>query len=54
MYNDQLVYRVVIWVFFGISLWKEKIALTSLAKPLLIGHNVVYIKLAGYSSYLMT
>ncbi len=24
MYNDKLVYKVVIWVFFGISLWKEK------------------------------
>ncbi len=23
MYNDKLVYRVS-WVFFGISLWKEK------------------------------
>ncbi len=28
MYNDKLVYKVVIWVFFGISLWKEKAALT--------------------------
>ncbi len=28
MYNDQLVYKVVIWEFFGISLWKEKVALT--------------------------
>ncbi len=27
MYNDQLVYKVVIWAFFGISLWKEKVAL---------------------------
>ncbi len=27
MYNDQLVYKVVIWTFFGISLWKEKVAL---------------------------
>ncbi len=27
MYNDQLVYTVVIWAFFGISLWKEKVAL---------------------------
>ncbi len=24
MHNDKLVYKVVIWVFFGISLWKEK------------------------------
>ncbi len=29
MYNDQLVYKVVIWKFFGISLWKEKVALTT-------------------------
>ncbi len=26
-YNDQLVYKVVIWAFFGISLWTEKVAL---------------------------
>ncbi len=29
MYNDQLLYKVVIWVFFGISLWTEKVALRS-------------------------
>ncbi len=29
MYNDQLVYKVVICVFFGISLGKEKVALIS-------------------------
>ncbi len=27
MYNDQLVYKVVIWAFFRISLWTEKVAL---------------------------
>ncbi len=27
MYNDQLVYKVFIWAFFGISFWKEKVAL---------------------------
>ncbi len=27
MYNDKLVYKVVIWAFFGISLWTEKVAL---------------------------
>ncbi len=27
MYKDQLVYKVVIWAFFGISLWTEKVAL---------------------------
>ncbi len=32
MYNDQLVYKVVIWAFFGISLWKEKVTLTVLPK----------------------
>ncbi len=28
MYNDQLVYKVVIWAFFGISLWTKKVALS--------------------------
>ncbi len=28
MYNDQLVYKVDIWAFFGISLWTEKVALS--------------------------
>ncbi len=28
MYNDQLVYKVVIGAFLGISLWIEKVALT--------------------------
>ncbi len=28
MYNDQLVYKVVIWAYFGIRLWKEKVALS--------------------------
>ncbi len=27
IYNDQLVYKVVIKCFFLISLWKEKMAL---------------------------
>ncbi len=26
-YNDKLVYKVSIWAFFLISLWKEKVAL---------------------------
>ncbi len=25
IYNDHLVYKVVIWAVFGISLWKEKV-----------------------------
>ncbi len=29
VYNDQLVYKVVIWAFCGISLWKENAALTT-------------------------
>ncbi len=28
MYNDQLVYKVVIWVFVGISLCTEKVTLS--------------------------
>ncbi len=28
MYNDQLVYKAVIWAFFGISLWTEKVVLS--------------------------
>ncbi len=34
MYNDQLVYKVVIWAFFEISLWTE-VALMSIIKALL-------------------
>ncbi len=29
MYNDKIVYMVVIWMFFWISLWKEKEALNT-------------------------
>ncbi len=31
MYNEQLVYKVVIWAFGGISLWTEKVALTNVS-----------------------
>ncbi len=34
MYNEQLVYKVVIWVFYGISLWTEKVALIWFSVPL--------------------
>ncbi len=27
IYNDQLLYNVVIWELFGSSLWTEKVAL---------------------------
>ncbi len=30
MYNDQLVYKVIIWASFGISLWKKNVALTTI------------------------
>ncbi len=33
MYNDKLVYKVVIWVFLGLSLWKEREALINIAFP---------------------
>ncbi len=36
MYNDQLVYKVVIWAFFGISLWTEKVALNKYAYCLFV------------------
>ncbi len=29
MNNDKILYNVVIWVIFGIGLWKEKEALIS-------------------------
>ncbi len=34
MYNDQLVYKVVIWAFFEVSLWTEKVALTFMSTGL--------------------
>ncbi len=36
MYNDQLIYKVVIWAFCGISLWKEKVALRVLLVTMLV------------------
>ncbi len=30
MYNDKLVYKAVIWVYFGVILWKEKEALITI------------------------
>ncbi len=32
MCNDQLVYKAVIWAFFLISLWTEKVELKHLIK----------------------
>ncbi len=34
MYIDNLIYKVVIWVFFGISLWKEAFRTTNPIIPL--------------------
>ncbi len=31
--QGQLIYKVVIWVLFGISLWKEKVALIHQGEP---------------------
>ncbi len=39
MYNNKLVYKVVIWVFFVISLWKEKEALINTSKHPLWSHR---------------
>ncbi len=41
MYNDKLVFKVVIWVFVGISLWKEKEALTGVYNA--VKSNVVLL-----------
>ncbi len=30
MYSDQFVHKVVIWAFFEISLWTEKVAIIQL------------------------
>ncbi len=34
MYYDKLIYKVVIWALFGISLWKEQES----HKDLFLGH----------------
>ncbi len=38
MYNDQLVYKVVIWAFCGISLWKEKVVLSIISLLLMTSY----------------
>ncbi len=45
MYNDQLVYKVVIWAVFLISLWKEKVALSTMSKTInniLLLHTIFF------------
>ncbi len=51
MYNDQLVYKVVIWAFFGISLWNEKVTLIKYLKRLWT-ENVVLSWLEHYNHLL--
>ncbi len=54
VYNDKLVYKVVLWVFFLFSLWKENVAL-NISLPICIGslswhsHNVVIWVFFGIS-----
>ncbi len=47
MYNDILVYKVVIWVFFWISLWKEKEALN---KCYFVLPTIMYLMNIGMES----
>ncbi len=39
MYNDKLVYKAVIWVFWGIRLWKEKEALICCKNAMYPGYS---------------
>ncbi len=43
MYNDQLLYKVVIWAFIGISLWKEKVALNFTNACCVTMNSMIYI-----------
>ncbi len=59
MYNDQLVYKVVIWAFFEISLRTEKvaIALTSIhvyAVSVCIKHIYLFFNLVLYYNKLLS
>ncbi len=45
MYNDQLVYKVVMWVVFVISLWKEKEPLIFVILKMLIIYYLMLCKL---------
>ncbi len=47
MHNDQLVYKVVILAFFGISLWKEKVALITC-------HWLYKITLRNFTGHLLS
>ncbi len=45
MYNNQLVYEVVIWAFFEIILWKGKVALKCI---IFYKQLVKYIDICNY------
>ncbi len=51
MYNDKLVYKIVIWLFFEIRLWKEKGALTS--KHTIIEYMIVKHGLRKKKTYIL-
>ncbi len=50
MYNDKLVYKVVIWAFFGISLWKEKVGSFNLASIYVKGNQFTSTALRATTS----
>ncbi len=51
MYNDKLVYKIVIWVFLGrISLWKEKEALIVFVIYTFVMDSVVIVLFHVYNS----
>ncbi len=50
MYNDQLVYMVVIWAFFGISLGKQKVALSMVTIHMTCFH-MIFISLISNGDY---
>ncbi len=49
MYNDKLVYKVVIWEYFGISLWTEKVALNLRKKHIYVLRSSIWL-VAAYIS----
>ncbi len=51
MYNDQLVYKVVIWAFFGISLWTEKESLNDNNNPIWFYFALLFLIQMTFSIY---
>ncbi len=52
MYNDQLVYKVVIWAFWGISLWKEKETLIRYSKVFFLRSNLYIPSDHSFETYM--